>query len=120
MSSDCGIGSICWKFNLAMLAIVAAAPVAALAADPAPAPLPWPVVVDHVRFYPAKDRAKAMVGGKIAGSNTSATGGYRTFAEIKDLPKADEWTDLNFANHTAYRWVRYEGPAGSHWRGRRD
>ena len=120
MSSDAGIGSIGWKCILAMLAIVVAAPVAGLAANPAPAPLPWPVVVDHVRFYPAKDRAEAMVGGKIAGSNTSAAEGYQTLAEIKDLPKADEWTDLNFENHTPYRWVRYEGPAGSHWRGRRD
>ncbi len=69
---------------------------------------------DHVRYFPAPDRAKAMVGGKFAGSNVSATQGFEVLAEIKAAPAEGEWTELTFDNARVYRWLRYEAPAGSH------
>jgi hypothetical protein len=70
-------------------------------------------MVDRVRFFPAPKREKMMVGGKISGSNVSATEGFVVLAEINAEPKAGEWTELRFENKKVYRWVRYEAPAGS-------
>jgi hypothetical protein len=74
---------------------------------------PAPTVVDRVRFFPAPQRAMLMVGGKITGSNVSPTEGFSVLAEIASVPKAADWTELQFANKTPYRWVRYEAPPGS-------
>jgi|GEM_PF-49998 len=73
-----------------------------------------PVVVDRVRFLPAPEREKAMVGGKFAGSNVSASEGFKVLAEIKTAPKRGGWSDIKIDNATPYRWVRYEAPVGSH------
>lgn len=70
-------------------------------------------VVDRVRFFPAPDRAVAMVGAKFTGSNTSPFEGFQVLAEIVTTPEANAWTELRFPNRNVYRWVRYEGPAGS-------
>ena len=71
-------------------------------------------VVDRVRFFPATNRATAMVGGKFTGSNVSAFDGYKVLAEIKTAPQSGAWAELAFTNATPSRWVRYEAPAGSH------
>ena len=70
-------------------------------------------IVDSVRFFPAPNREKAMVGGKFTGSNVSPSQGFHTLAEITAEPKAGEWTQLPFENSRVYRWVRYEAPPGS-------
>ncbi len=73
-----------------------------------------PVIIDHVRFLPAKDREQRMLGGKISGSNVSATAGFEVLAEIKELPKKGEWGDLKLTSSKPYRWLRYEAPTDSH------
>ena len=72
-----------------------------------------PVVVNHIRFFPAPEREKAMIGGKFTGSNVSASEGFKMLAEIKTTPKRGEWSEVKFDNTVPYRWVRYEAPAGS-------
>ncbi|HEY3899848.1 MAG TPA: chitobiase/beta-hexosaminidase C-terminal domain-containing protein [Chthoniobacter sp.] len=76
-------------------------------------PLDAPVC-NHVRFFPAPLREEAMVGGKISGSNVSATKGFQVLAEIKEKPREQAWTDLVFPNNKLYRWLRYDAPPGSH------
>ena len=71
-------------------------------------------VITKVRFFPAPDAEKAMLGGKICGSNVSYRSGYDVLAEIKTVPPLGQWTELEFPNKKPYRWIRYEGPAGSH------
>ncbi|HEX4131264.1 MAG TPA: alpha/beta hydrolase fold domain-containing protein [Pirellulales bacterium] len=70
-------------------------------------------VCDRVRFVPARGYERDMVGGKIAGSNVSATAGYEVLATITDLPKSGEWNELEFDGRRPYRWLRYEAPPGS-------
>jgi len=72
-----------------------------------------PVAVDRIRFVPAPDRGEGMVGGRVAGSNVSASEGFTVLAEIKTAPRAGEWNELSIGNKAPYRWVRYEAPAGS-------
>jgi len=96
---------------------VTATPAASSAAPAAGASSPAPpklAIVDRVRFYPAKDRAAAMVGGRITASNVSANEGFQTLAEITTAPKPNEWNEITFPNQTPYRWFRYEAPPGSH------
>lgn len=73
-----------------------------------------PLVLDRVRFLPARGRAAEMVGGQFQGSNTSARTGYVTLAEIKEKPASNAWTEIAFANKQPYRWIRYAAPQGSH------
>lgn len=75
--------------------------------------LPWPAVVDRVRFLPAPEREKAMVGGRFSGSNVSSIAGFQVLAEIKTAPLRGQWSEIVFANTAPYRWVRYEAPPGS-------
>jgi Chitobiase/beta-hexosaminidase C-terminal domain len=93
--------------------VVLACAGAAVAGPPQAPKSPALVVVDGVRFFPAPKREKLMVGGRFAGSNVSPIEGFQTMAEISVEPKAGEWTELRFENKAAYRWVRYEAPAGS-------
>jgi hypothetical protein len=72
-----------------------------------------PAIVTRVRFYPAPDRAQAMVGGKFSGSNVSQREGFVPLAEIRQAPVAKEWTELTFDNTKPFRWIRYDAPAGS-------
>jgi hypothetical protein len=72
-----------------------------------------PAAIDKVRFYPAPGHEQAIVGGKFYGSNASKDSGFVLLAEIKDVPPANQWTELSIPNTTPYRWIKYEAPAGS-------
>lgn len=71
-------------------------------------------VVDRARVLPASGRAADLVGGKIVGSVSSPTNGFVDLAEIAAAPPEGEWLELPLENTTAYRYVKYYGPAGSH------
>ncbi len=73
-----------------------------------------PQMVTSVRFVPAAGQAKAMVGGQFAGSLTSPTNDFVTFATIKEEPTAGEWNRIELGEPQAYRYIKYLGPAGSH------
>ena len=73
-------------------------------------------VVNRVKFYPAPGHEKDMLGGKFLGSNISKTDGYEELGEIKSIPAAGQWTELNLPNTKVYRWVKYAAPAASHGR----
>ncbi len=72
-----------------------------------------PVIVNRVRFVPAPEREQVMVGGRFAGSNVSASEGFKVLVEIKTTPKRGEWSEVKFESASPYRWVRYEAPTGS-------
>jgi len=36
-----------------------------------------PIIVNRVRFFPAREREQAMAGGKFSGSNISSREGFR-------------------------------------------
>jgi hypothetical protein len=73
-------------------------------------------VWDRVRFFPAPNMAKDMLGGKFSGSNESYRSGYENLAEITAVPKEGEWTEIKFTGTRPCRWLRYEGAPGSHGR----
>ena len=98
--------------RLPLVAILLSSLLTLRAADVIP-PMGAPVFT-HVRFFPAPSREAAMVGGKISGSNLSATEGFHLLAEIKERPREQAWTDLVFSNTKLYRWIRYDAPPGSH------
>ncbi len=99
-----------FRSSLAAAFLIAIAPLHAAEVIP---PMGAPVC-NHVRFFPAPSREQNMVGGKICGSNVSATEGFHVIAEIKDKPREQEWTNFVFSNSKLYRWLRYEAPPGSH------
>jgi hypothetical protein len=72
------------------------------------------VIFNRARFLPAAGHEADMMGGRFLGSNTSKTDGYDLLGEIKAVPPHGQWTEITFPNTKVYRWVRYEGPAGSH------
>ncbi len=67
-----------------------------------------------MRYFPAREREQALVGGRFSGSNFSPAAGFQVLAEIKTAPQRGTWGELKFDNTTPYCWVRYEAPAGSH------
>jgi hypothetical protein len=69
---------------------------------------------NRVRFYSAPKHESAMVGGRFAGSNVSASSGFEVLVEIKEVPTPGQWAELSFPNGKPFRWLRYEAPAGSH------
>jgi hypothetical protein len=71
-------------------------------------------VVDGARLIAPPGQAAALVGGKIVGSTSSPTNGFVDLAEITAAPADGEWLELSFANTTAYRYVKYYSPGGSH------
>jgi hypothetical protein len=71
-------------------------------------------VVDGARLMAPSGQAAALVGGKIVGSTSSPTNGFVDLAEITQAPADGEWLELAFENETAYRYVKYYGPGGSH------
>src|SRR5262245_33844783 len=71
------------------------------------------LVWDRVRFMAAPGHENDMVGGKFSGSNQSARQGYETLAEIREVPRPGQWTELGFDGKRPHRWIRYEGPPGS-------
>jgi len=72
------------------------------------------LVWDRVRFRPAPGYERDMLGGKFCGSNVSATAGYEVLAEIKEVPPAGQWSELQFDGRRPHRWIRYEAPPGSY------
>lgn len=98
----------------AILGLPAAVQGADAPAAKASAAIPGPVVVNRVRLLPADGKAAALVGGRIAGSNTSEVDGFEALVDVRGTPTEKEWMELVFVNKTPYRWVRYEAPAGSH------
>jgi hypothetical protein len=79
------------------------------AALAAPAP-----VVDRVRFFPRPEHARQMVGGRFLGSNSGHTVGFVELAVIDEAPAEGAWTELSLPGERPYRYVKYEGPEGSH------
>lgn len=71
-------------------------------------------VVNRARLLAPSGQAAALVGGKIVGSRSSPTNGFVDLAEITQAPADGEWLDIGVANETAYRYVKYYGPGGSH------
>ncbi|MCL5271194.1 MAG: hypothetical protein M1457_11760, partial [bacterium] len=71
-------------------------------------------VINRVRFHPAPGREQTMLGGRFTGSNESPRTGFVVLAEIKSVPPVGQWSELRLDNSQPYRWVRYEGPKGSH------
>lgn len=70
--------------------------------------------VTRARLLPREGHAAAMVGGRIVGSNESATGGFVELASITTAPNEGAWSELPIATSTTYRYVKYFGAAGSH------
>jgi hypothetical protein len=71
-------------------------------------------VVSGARLLAPSGQTAALVGGKIVGSTSSPTNGFVDLAEITEAPAEGEWLELAFENQTAYRYVKYYGPGGSH------
>jgi hypothetical protein len=71
-------------------------------------------VIDAARLRAAPGAAASLVGGKIVGSNTSPMNGFVDLALIDAAPAEGEWIELQFDNATAYRFVKYYAPPGSH------
>jgi len=67
----------------------------------------------RIRFYPAEGQAARMLYGRFTGSNEGATTGFETLAEIKEVPKEHQWTELVLAAPVLYRFIKYEAPNGS-------
>ncbi|HTV21729.1 MAG TPA: chitobiase/beta-hexosaminidase C-terminal domain-containing protein, partial [Polyangiaceae bacterium] len=88
---------------------------AAVPAGDPPAEGCWALpVIDRARLLAPDGQAASLVGGKIVGSTSSPTNGFVDLAEITEAPAEGEWVELAFANTTAYRYVKYYGPGGSH------
>lgn len=81
---------------------------AALSAAPAQCP-----ALTRIRFYPAEGQAARMLHGRFTGSNEGATTGFETLAEIKEVPKEHQWSELVLAAPVLYRFIKYEAPNGS-------
>jgi hypothetical protein len=71
-------------------------------------------VVDRARLLAPSGMAETLVGGKVVGSNTSATNGFVDLGVIAAAPADGAWLELVLENDTAYRYVKYYGPGGSH------
>jgi hypothetical protein len=70
--------------------------------------------VTRVRLFPAPGGAKAMAGGRIAGSLTSPTNDFVTLATIDKAPEEGKWTTIEIAEPRPYRYVKYIAPEGTH------
>lgn len=70
--------------------------------------------VTRARIYPRTGLSAALVGGSIQGSNDGATTGFITLHTTQASDVRDgHWLDVEFANRTPYRWVKYVGPVGT-------
>jgi hypothetical protein len=70
-------------------------------------------VVDRARLLAPAGLAAALAGGKIVGSNESATNGFVDIGVVSEAPADEAWIELDLANTTPYRFVKYYGPGGS-------
>ena len=71
-------------------------------------------VVERARLFPAQGQAAALAGGKIVGSNASATNGFVDLAVIAAAPAEGEWLEVDVPDADAYRYVKYYSPGGSY------
>jgi len=71
-------------------------------------------VVTRARLFPAAGQLGALVGGKIAGSNTSAMNGFVDLATIANAGSEGAWLEVPLQNAASYRYVKYYGPPGSY------
>jgi hypothetical protein len=69
--------------------------------------------VTSIRFYPRAGQASRMLNGRFTASNEGATTGFETIAEIKEIPKDGEWTELKLLKPVRYRFLKYEAPPNS-------
>lgn len=70
--------------------------------------------VSRARIYPRSGFAAALVGGSIQGSNDGPTTGFVTLYTIQAADVIEgRWVDVEIANSTPYRWVKYAGPVGT-------
>jgi hypothetical protein len=70
--------------------------------------------VNRARLLGAPDRSRLLVGGKIRGSNTSATNDFVDLFTIGAAPAEGQWLDVTFSNATPYRYVKYYAPPESY------
>jgi len=70
-------------------------------------------VVKRITFRCRPGFGSRMTGGKFQGSNTSQTGGYTDLHTITAEPQGDNMENVAILNNTAYRYLRYLGPAKS-------
>lgn len=71
-------------------------------------------VIDRARVFAAPGAAEQLVGGKIAGSNTSAMNDFVELGVIAAPPEDGQWLELRLENTTPYRYVKYYAPPGSY------
>lgn len=74
----------------------------------------WPLAVTSVRFHPAKGHTVGMVGGRFTGSTKAPTAEVTVLATITNAPAEDQWVEMPVANAGVFRYLKYEGPKGSH------
>jgi hypothetical protein len=75
---------------------------------------PWTLPITSARVLPQPGQEALVNGGTILGSNTSPTSGFVTLGTISAAPASGQWAIVTFTNSTVYRYVVYQGPAGSH------
>jgi fibronectin type 3 domain-containing protein len=69
-------------------------------------------VITQIRFAPRANYASRMVGGVFQGSNTpDFSSGVQTLYTITSAPAVGVMTTVLVSNPTAFRYVRYLGPA---------
>ncbi|HYG36372.1 MAG TPA: hypothetical protein VEC99_16380, partial [Clostridia bacterium] len=69
--------------------------------------------LSHIRIYPAEGQAARLLHGRITASNEGATTGFETLAEVKEMPKERQWTEIRLSAPVRYRFIKYEAPGGS-------
>ena len=69
-------------------------------------------MVSRIRYWPRATYESRMTGGVFQGSNDGTN--YTTLYTISGTPATGTWTTVNITNQTAYRYLRYQGPASGH------
>lgn len=67
--------------------------------------------IGGIRYYPRAGAADRMVGGKFQGSNTADFSSAVDLSVITTQPPYN-WNCVAISNATAFKYVRYVGPAG--------
>lgn len=71
-------------------------------------------LAESITFYPRKDLANRMLGGKFQGSNENSYSGYVTIYEVTNVPESRKYVVELPNNETSYRYYRYLSPPRSH------
>jgi len=69
-------------------------------------------MVSRIRYWPRTSWESRMTGGIFAGSNDGTN--YTTLYTVPSTPTSGAWTTANITNRTAWRYLRYQGPANSY------